>query len=184
MARINDKGTFVPTTQSFDRSLIAQLSIDPTLKDFLIRLSDTTNNIASALNTKITSINIEDEILTGAQWYKDPSLSSLTSQDPQYRGEYSKIILFGALPDGTASTTKSVAHGITFDATTTFVEIKGTATKTSSAYAAIPVPYSSPTLANNIQVDVDATNITVTVDATIDWSPYDTCIFVLKMLHQ
>lgn len=184
MARSIDKGTYIPTTQTFDRSLIAQLTIDPALKNVLIMLYQATNEMASVLNTKESSLNIPEEFVTGARWYMDPTLGSTTPEKASYRQEYSKLIIMGALPNGTVSTTKAIAHGLTFDDNTTMVKITGVASKKTTAYSYIPIPYSSPTLAQNIQVDVDATNVTITVDASVDWSDYDTCLIVLHYLRQ
>lgn len=183
MAEDRDFGLFIPTTDSFDRTIIDTLNVNsPEFKDFLVRLYQTTNNIALALNLKDTGYYVDQEYVNGQSWFPDPSLTSNTAESPEYRQVYRLVVNFGALPDGTAAVTKNVAHGLTVDDNTSFTRIYGVASKTSSAYSYIPLPYSSPTLANNITLSVDATNVTITVDATVDWSSYDTTYVVLEYI--
>jgi hypothetical protein len=44
----------------------------------------------------------------------------------------------------------------------------------------IPLPYASPTLVNNIQLSVDATNVTITTG--IDYSAYTVTYVILEYI--
>ena len=59
--------------------------------------------------------------------------------------------------------TKSVAHGISTQTPYSLVKLYGSATDpgASSWTSVIPIPYASPTLANNIEINADATNINI-----------------------
>jgi len=185
MANDTEFGAFLPTTDAYDRSLVEALDVNsPEFKDFIVRLYQTTNNIALAVNIRDAGYYTENEFINGQLWYQNKSLSSKTSQAPEYRQVYRKVVDFGALPDGTGAVTKTIAHGITVDSNTTFTRIYGAASRTATADSYIPLPYSSPTLANNILLAADATNVIVTVDATVDWSAYDVTYVVLEYIKQ
>lgn len=105
-------------------------------------------------------------------------LSSQTAQQPEMRTVYRLVINFGALPN---TATKSVAHGIVCTALTTFTRIYGTASNT-TALTYIPLPYAStPAVANNIELSVDATNVNVRTAA--NYSAYDTTYIILEYLQ-
>lgn len=69
---------------------------------------------------------------------------------------YGKYINFGTLPN---TTTKNVAHGISSLNTTKIVSVTGTA---ATASVTLPLPFALSTLASNIGLQADATNITIT----------------------
>ena len=72
---------------------------------------------------------------------------------------YTKAVSCGTLPNATTDTT---AHGIT--GIDNIISITGFA-KDPATPEYIPLPYSSPTLVDNILVKVGATNITITTGA-------------------
>ena len=96
-----------------------------------------------------------NQIVNGQQFF--PNSSDSYMQPINYRDVFRVVINFGALPN---ATTKSVAHGISVNAGTTFTCIYACASDT-TGFNYIPIPYASPTLVNNIELKVDATNVTI-----------------------
>lgn len=143
---------------SYDKgSLVNQLvtSINlPSLEEkklFEDRLEELLRKIASTINTKEGGVYLPEELLTFQQYF--------TSGDPQtLRNVYRFVVDFGALPN-TGST--SVAHGLTFDSNTRLTRAYGGSTDP-TAVQFLPLPFSSPTLANNVSLEVDGTNVTIT----------------------
>lgn len=119
-----------------------------------LKLRDYFNSIASAVNTKDSGIYDAVDTITGQQFL--PLFSTDTASNATYRTVFRKVIDFGALPD---TTTKSVAHGITFGSTFSITKLYGAATDPSTSY--IPLPYASSTSANNIELNADGTNINI-----------------------
>lgn len=185
MATDSEYGAFLPTTDVFDRSIIESIDVNsPEFKDFLVRLYQTTNNIANAVNIRDAGYYIQDEFVNGQLWFENPALSSKTTQSPEHRQVWRKVINFGALPSG-APAFIDVAHGITFAATgpVTFTRIYGTATDPATPMA-IPIPYSSATaVVSNLELYVNATNVRITTGGT-DYSAYTTCYVILEYIKQ
>lgn len=169
-----DFGVYVPTTDLFDVTYIQQLDVNtPEFKELIIRLSQRTNQLALALNTKETGMYSLNEFLTSQVFYPDPALTSMTSATPIYRQAYRIVVIFGALPN---AGTKAVAHNIPADATYTFTRIWGVANNTNGNR--IPLPFSSPILNENIKLYCDNTNIYVT--SAIDYSAYTVTNIMLE----
>jgi len=152
---INTAGAFVPTTYIFDVAELQQLDLDPEFKETLVRLYQNLNRMQLSLNGKTTGMYALNQFVTGQLYPPNIVPSSLVQQ--QYRPVTRKVINFGVLPN---TATKSVAHGITFNAGVSFVRVYGTATDP-VGFNAIPLPYASSILANNIELNVGATNVNV-----------------------
>ena len=151
-------GLFVPTTNVWDVSEISDIDVQSTeFKELLVRLYQNLNTISLALNLKDTGYYSETEFVNGQAYFPDPALSSTTAANPVFRQVFRKVVNFGTLPN--AGTT-SVAHGISFDTTFTITRLYGAATDP-VALDYIPLPYASPTDADNIELNADATNINV-----------------------
>ena len=136
-------------------------------------LVDYFRKIIDSLNDKeIAQYNLV-EIVTGQKWFTP-------SNNQKERYVYRKVIDFGALPN---AATKSVAHGITTTATTVFTNIYGASTDpgASAITASIPLPFSSPTLNENIKLNVDATNVNVTTG--IDYTAYTETYIILEYIQ-
>lgn len=171
-------GLFIPTTSVFDIELMRKADVNShEFKELLVRLYQNVNNIALALNQKDSGLYYQEEFVTGQVYFPNPSLSSTTQQQPTPRPVFRKVINFGSLPN-TGST--SVAHGLTVTANFSFTRIYGAATDPSTSF--IPLPYASPTDADNIELSVDATNVTITTGS--DRTGYTTCYVVLEYLKQ
>lgn len=120
-----------------------------------LKLRQYLNDIATATNTKDSGIYDAVETITGQSFL--PTFSTQTAANVTYRTVFRKVIDFGGLPN---TATKSVAHGITFGNTLSATKVYGASTAPGTSW--IPLPYASPVLANNIELNLDATNVNVT----------------------
>lgn len=119
-----------------------------------IKLREYFNDLATAVNSKDSGIYDAPETITGQQFL--PFFSTQTQSSVNYRTVFRKVIDFGSLPN---SGSKSVAHGINFQSSFSGTKIYGAATDPNVRW--IPLPYSSPTSANAIELYIDATNVVV-----------------------
>jgi hypothetical protein len=137
-------------------------------------LDDTLKRIIDAVNDKdIGHYNTVEET-NGQKWF--------TAGDAvAFRNANRKVINFGALPN---TATKSVAHGITTNANTTFTRIYGCATQPGATTItnAIPLPYSDAAiLANNVALYVDATNVSIVTG--INYAAFTNCFVILEYIQ-
>lgn len=171
-------GLFVPNTFIWDVQNIHDIDVNSDqFKELLVRLYQNLGRIATAINKKDSAVYPLTEFVTGQQFFPNPALSSTTTQTPTLRQAFRKVINFGALPN---TGTTSVAHGITITSGFSFTRIYGVATDPSTSF--IPLPYASPTDANNIELSVDATNVTITTGS--DRSAYTTTYVILEFLKE
>lgn len=167
----------VPTTDVWDVTPIYELELDDKFEDLLVRLYQNLNNISLSINARDAGYYDTREFLNSQVFFPNPTLNSATLTSPTYRSVFRKVINFGALPNAGA---KSVAHGITCTAATSFTRIYGCATDP-VALAYIPLPYASPVLANNISIDVNATNVTITTGS--NRTAFTICYVILEYLQ-
>jgi len=147
-------GQYIPSTYIIDDAQqLAQTDVkSEEFKRMLTRLYEFINNQNIALNGKEYANYSLEEVLN-SQLFFNPN-----STDPNdQRSVFRKVINFGSLPN---TATTSVAHGITFDANSNITRIYGASTDP-AGLAYIPLPYASPILANNIELRVDITNVTI-----------------------
>lgn len=171
-------GSFMPTTQIWDPAVIEQMDVtSPEFKRLIVQLYQNMNLMAQILNTKESGYYYQEEFVNGNVWFPNPAYTSSTPKAPIPRQEFIKVVNFGSLPN-TAS--KSVAHGLTITAGYRFTHIFGAATDPSTSF--IPLPYASPTLANNIELSVDATNVVVTTGS--DRTAYTDSFIVLRYIKE
>lgn len=171
-------GAFLPTTNVWDVNELYDIDVQsPEFKELLVRLYQNINNIAIMVNLKDTGYYTQQEFVCGQLFFSNPALNSLSTTSPQDRQVYRKTINFGALPN---TTSKSVAHGIIVNGGTSWTRIYGAATNP-TAPSGIPLPYASPTLANNIEVSVTSTNVVVTTGS--NRTAFTTCYIVLEYLQ-
>lgn len=139
-------------------------------------IPQTINQMSLVLNTKDTGYYPLTEFVCGQLYFPDPTLTSASTTTPVWRQVFRKVINFGALPN---TATKTVAHGITMTATTTFTRIYGCASIPGTTF--VPLPLCSTTaLANNISLYADATNVIIATG--VDRTAYTTCYVVLEWL--
>lgn len=160
----NNTGLYVESTDVFDIDLLTDLDVtEPAFKELLVRLYQNVNRIRLSLNLKDSAYYVENEFLNGQVFFQDQQA-------------FRTLVNFGALPNATS---KSIPHGINTTNTFSFTRIYGCATdQVTMQY--IPLPYASPTALNNIQLDVDATNVTITTG--IDYSAYTVTYVILEYI--
>lgn len=153
-------GAFLPTTQVYDPSTILKLDANSEeFKLFLVYLYQQNNNIASMVNLKATGYYPLVEFVSGKLWYPNPTQNSSSNQTPTYRQGYVKVTRCGQLANTGTTVT---AHNIDLTgAVFRPIHIYGVA-RDLTAGTYIPIPFASPTLANNIEITVDNTNINIT----------------------
>lgn len=122
--------------------------------------------IANSVNSKEGGLYSKSEVAAFMQYYTaDPNV---------FRPVYRKVVDFGALPNAAS---KSVAHGLSVTNTFRWVRIYGAATDP-VALTGISLDRSSPILNENIKVNVDNTNVTITT--AINYSSYTSAQVVLE----
>lgn len=179
MAETRNYGAFIATTSLFDAGRIAQL--DPKSEEFkqlLVKLYQTVNNISILLNLKDTGYYVLDEFINSQLFFPNPALSSTTAQAPTFRQVFRKVINFGQLPN---TGTTVVAHGLAPTNAFTFTRIYGAASDTTGLNY-IPLPYASPTPANNIELRVDNTNVIITTGS--NRTNFNVTYVVLEFIKQ
>jgi len=177
-------GLFISTTPIFDVTDLEGKSFSSSeFQQFLVVLTQRINDLSIQINLKDTGIYSELEFVNSQVFFPNPAWSSITSQYPTQRQVFRKVINF---IDGTTvlslpnTGTTSVPHGITIDANTSFTRIYGAASDPSTSF--IPLPYASPTAANNIELDVDAVNVNITTGS--DRTGYTICYIILEYIKQ
>lgn len=173
----SNTGMFVNETFSWDISQIESLDISSALKETLIRLYRTTNSMAIALNQKETAIYPLAETVNNQQWFPNPNTSAATARQPAYRGNW-RLVLNSSLPLPNAGTLV-IPHQLTPTANWTWTKLEAYATNPTT-FAGLQIPFSSPTLNENIKIEIDATNVTITTD--IDYSAYTRVIVVVEYM--
>jgi hypothetical protein len=158
MATSQQYGAFVLTNYIWEIQQVEQLPIDPNLKLLLVRLYQNINAISLVLNIKDTGMYQRSELVNGQLFFSNPLNNSSTVASPAERQVLRKGFLWPtALPN---AGTQSIPHGIICTAKTTFTRIYGAASDT-AGFNYIPLPYASPTLVNNIELNCDGTKINI-----------------------
>lgn len=170
-------GARIPTNFIWDVQRLNEVDVNtPQFKELLVRLYQNLNLMANVINAKETGLFDVDIILNGQSWFPNPNYSSTTAAVAKPRSGLRLVINFGALPN---TGTKSVAHGIDITANTVITHLYGAATNPSTSF--IPIPYASPTSANNIELNMDAMNINITTGS--NRSAYTTTFVVINYLQ-
>lgn len=172
-------GAYVPSTNIWDVSQVYTVeNIDPGLRELLVRMYQNLSNMANLLNIKDSGYYVQNEFLNSQGFFQNPSTTTNTTINPELRNVFRTVVNFGALPNAGAT---SVNHGISVTSTYTFTRIYGCASNPGTAF--IPIPYaSSVDVAHNIQLDVNATQVTITTGA--NYSAYTTTYVVLEYIKQ
>lgn len=145
--------------------LSIDFSKDP--DQFYIQITNLYKKVAFSVNSRELGFYFPEETATFMEFF-DPNNTQ------NRRNVYRKVIDFGALP---AAGTKSVAHDITFDSDYRLTRLYGAATDPIGLNY-IPLPYASPTLNENISLNLDSTNVNVTVG--IDRSAFTDTYIVIE----
>jgi len=172
------KSASLPISSQVDTQLLRSIDIkSPEFKELLIRLWQTVNEISLVTNMKDTGYYTETEFINSQVYFPDPLLTAADNTVPVYRPVYRKVINFGALPNNAV---KSVAHGITFTDTTIFTRIYGAASDKTAGRNYLPIPHSSPTLADNILLLADDTHVQIRTGS--NRTAFTECYVVLEFL--
>jgi hypothetical protein len=154
---------FQPTTDIWDTSEIYAIDIpNEQFRELLVRLYQNLNRMALVLNSRDSGVYQNNSMhVTGQTWFPNPIYATQLQRaqtTPKPRPNFRVVVNFGALPN---TALKSVAHGIICNGSTTITRLYGAASDTTDLLY-IPIPYASPTLANNIELSMDATNVNIT----------------------
>lgn len=179
MASFNDEaetGAFVELDPSFDAQIVQDLDVNSDeFKEFLVRLGRTIKKVSMVLNIKDSGYYVDTEFVNGQLFFPDPAIDDTTSTPAEFRQVFRKLINCGALKNNGSTT---VAHGLTITADFSFTRIYGVATDPSTSF--IPLPYAHVTDANNISLDVNATNVVITTGS--DRTGYTTTYVVIEYI--
>lgn len=116
--------------------------------------------------------------MNGELFFPTSATRSSSNVEATYRQIFRKLVNFGALPNNTS---KSVPHGVNITNDTRFKAIYGTANDpANNAYK--PIPHASPTASDNIALDVDNTNVTITTGTNL--ASFSDVYIVLEYVKQ
>lgn len=171
-------GSFVPTTNIWDVQQLYEVDVtSPEFKELLVRLYQNINNISVSLNSKDTGYYNTLQYTCGQLFFPNPAGNTTATNAQLFRQVLRLVVNFGALPNTAA---KVVPHGITTSPSTLFTRIYACASDTTGQNY-IPIPYASPTLANNIELSVNNTNVTITTGS--DRTNFNNCTVVLEYVQ-
>jgi len=175
-----DFGAFGPTTNVWDVTELQQVDVkSPEFKELLVRLYQNINLLALVVQIADKGIYDTAEFVNGQIWFPNPAYNSTTLTSAQYRQVLRTVVNFGPLP-AAIGVAKSVPHGITCTATTTFTRIYACASNT-TAFTYIPIPYAG---VNSTPIEIYVDNTNVNIVAGEDRSAYNICYVVLEYLQQ
>lgn len=161
------------TQQELESFLPAYGIIPDKWEDAKPFLSEQIKRITQAVNVREIGWMLNQQAYNGQQFIP----SSTATVPGVYRSIFRIVVDCGALPN---SGTKTIAHGLTVDNNFTLIHLYGAATKTSVAFASIPLPFSSPTLNESIKVSLDATNVIITT--AMNYSAYNQTYLTIEYL--
>lgn len=161
----------LPITYIWDVQAVREMDFNSAqFKELLVRMYQNINLITTTLNVKDTGFYDVQPYVTGQQFYPLPDT-------PNFRPAMRLLVVTGQLPN---AGTKSVPHGLTPTSAFTITKIYGAASDTTGK-TYIPLPYASPTLANNIELYADATNVNIITGS--DRTNFNTSIVVMEYIE-
>jgi hypothetical protein len=142
-------GQFIPTTQVWDIGHLQEVDVNSAdFKELLVRLYQSVNTIALAVNAKEFGQYLTQEMVNSDVYFNTAS-SNILDLRPVYR----MVVNVGALGAGATA----VNHGLTIGASWSFVRIYGAASNAVTGnYYPVPSPLLS-LVVNNTQVVVTNT---------------------------
>ena len=111
--------------------------------------------LVDSVNSKEGALYLLQELATFQRYY-------IAGNPIKTINVYRKTFNFGSLPNATS---KKLPHGIRMDANTKLTRLYGAATDPASRQF-IPLPFASPTLANNVSLEANGTEIIVTTGSS------------------
>ena len=144
-------GSFVPTTIIYDVARLYEVDVNSDeFKELLVILYQSVNNIAIALNTKYSALQINEEFADGSLWFNETSF-----KQEDLRAGFHINVITGPLNAGVTA----VLHGLPVTADWKWMTIHGAATDTDTV-TGVPLPFAGAT-GNNIEVSVTATHVVI-----------------------
>jgi hypothetical protein len=170
-------GLFVPTTNIYEIEQIQEEGLSKELlKNIFVHLYQDMCNIALALNLKDSAYYPLNEFINGQIYFPN---NNQINKSNFGRPVYRTVINFGSLPN---TATTSVPHNINMIGSFSFTRIYGCSTNTITN-TFIPLPYASASsVANNIELKVDSTNVYITTGA--NQSAYTITYVILEYLKE
>lgn len=144
----DESSVLIPTTQIWPSEEISKM----TDQQYSAYMYQQMNNIVLSLSTRSIGYYDTKECMTGNSFFTDSNQNGKQS--------FRTFINFGLLKNGPGPT--SITHYINFNTTYTAMKISGCATD-STANIYLPLPYSSATAADIIELYVDATKVYIIV---------------------
>lgn len=167
-------GLFLQKTPLFD---VGDLNNEAQGKQLIVNLSRDFNDAISAINLKDTGYYVLETFCCGQVFFANPNLTATTPQTRLNRQVFRKVINFGPLPNAGMT---SVPHGLVPTALWSFTRIYATASDPIGLNY-IPIPYASPVLANNIEINVDAVNVNIITGS--NRTAFTICYVILEWLE-
>lgn len=134
--------------------------------------------LATAINIREIGWFLDQELLSGKAFIPGTNNILDGGSSQTFRTILRKVIDFGTLPN---ATTKSVPHGITFDANFTLIQMWASATDPVNLIA-LPIPYDSAGTAGGIALYMDATNVNIVTQS--NRSTYTRCFVVTEYIQE
>ncbi len=165
-------------SQQFESYVPVFDTMPDTWDEAKITLVEHLKKISNAVNLREIGWYLDEELLSGKQFYP-PTNSSGTSQ--QYRSILRKVVNFGDVaPIGIPLGTKTVPHGLNFDANFTLMNLYGAATDPINFFAInLGHVAAAP---NQVELFINGTDI-VTVSG-VDRSAYSRVYIVIEYIQE
>ena len=144
-----------PSSQTFESYVPVYDAIPDAWEEARPLLVEQMKAHANAINIREIGWLLDEELLSGKQFIPTAPLSG---QSDQYRSVLRKVIDFGPLPD---NATKTVPHGITFDANFTLIDMWAAATDPVN-FVAFNIPFVGQNVPTSIALLMDAINVIIT----------------------
>jgi len=122
-----------------------------------------------AINSKENGLYYPSETSTFQQYQDENNTQNL-------QNVYRKLIFFGTLPN---TSQKRVPHNINYSTKLRATRIYGVSNNLSSL-SMIPLPFASPTLANNVSLEVDSRDVIITTGS--DRTSYTNTTVVIEYI--
>lgn len=150
-------GLYIPTTTVID-TINSSTELTPSLKQILVVLYQTVNNIAVSLNQKESGIYDLTEFVNGQGWF-DPNPDSGVDNLP--RSNFRKVFYLTSLPAGVTNIVHLINGATPLTAQYTFTKLYGMANNTTT-FDYYPIPFASAGGAANIEIRANSTQIVIT----------------------
>jgi hypothetical protein len=135
--------------------------------------------ITNAVNLREIGWFLDEELLSGKAFIPGNNNIVNGATNQTFRQILRKVIDFGTLP---AAGTKSVPHYIVVDANFTLIQMWASATDP-IGLTMLPIPYETPVALNqNIALDMDATNVNITVG--INRTNFTRCFVIIEYIQE